>query len=162
MAARTHGSRRAQERAPHHEGNHLPRPKDLVLTSRACAASRRMATPTPSRPSGLAESNLLSRGLYLEWTRRRSSRRFPLWGHQFTIRAVRTAAHQCRVTAPGRAGSNAPNATGLIPSSPTGRRAGFRASCSRQSNVARGAVLNGSDPRPIACESKTASARGAG
>jgi hypothetical protein len=64
------------------------------------------------------------------------------------IRAVRTAAHRCRVTATGWAGLNAPSATGLIPSIPTGRRAGFRASCSRQSKVARWAVLPAKEKRP--------------
>jgi hypothetical protein len=65
-----------------------------------------------------------------------SGRRFPAWGKQFLIRTVLTAAYQCRATATGWAGLNAPGATGSIPLNPTGRRAGFRASCDRRSKVA--------------------------
>src|SRR4051794_31669419 len=82
------------------------------------------------------ESIFLPQQLYLEWTCCDSGRRFPPWGKQFLIRAVRTATCRCRLTAPGRAGLNAPSAMGSIPSNATARTAGFRASCDRQNKVA--------------------------
>src|SRR4051812_46123286 len=82
------------------------------------------------------ESIFLPQQLYLEWTCCDSGRRFPPWGKQFLIRAVRTATCRCRLTATGRAGLNAPSAMGSIPSNATARTAGFRASCDRQNKVA--------------------------